>query len=136
MVMKKTNIGKVIFYSIVGIGILSIILVNVQELNKNKYVRKDYKITKGFVKSVNDIGVESKSFLSYYYFVESRRYERTIRVSREFENCCDDKNNKCCTSIFWVIYSTKKHDRSLINISLDLQDIENPEFPESIANFN
>lgn len=132
---RTKKYGRIIFYSAFAIIITVLIVLNVRDEKEREYVLKSYDKTIGEIKEVNSIGVERKTFLTYTYTVGYRKYERTVKVSSELQGCCDLQTNPCCLARYWVIYSKDKPEKSLINLSMDLQSESNPTFPKSLEYF-
>lgn len=133
---RKIKYARITVYAFFAIIIASIVIYTLNEIRIKKMVLNNYKTTIAYVEDVGVVGIESNVFLTYSYIVNNVKYERTIQAPYEFEDCCEPKTNKCCTAKYWVIYSINKPDKSLINLTIDLQGIKNPIFPESLDYFN
>lgn len=127
--------NRIIFYSISIIGIIIIILVNINYCLQSSEIIKNYKITTGKISSINEMGPGGGIHMEYVYYVKSVKYKNSIYVPYEFEDCCRPESNECCSSVFWVIYSPDNPKNSMIDVTIDIQDEVNPTFPESLENF-
>lgn len=51
-------------------------------------------------------------------------------------NACDDSIGKeCSKKRFWVIFATNDPSKSLINFEVDINEIEDPAFPNNLDDF-
>ncbi len=108
----------------------------VTTINKNKNaegIKNNYKITQGRITKYYPRGTEVQRRIIYFYFVADKEYNRRINVNSKFEICKDF--DKCKDRRYWVIYSPDNPKNSLINLDIEIQGIDNPEFPESLEGF-
>ncbi len=82
-----------------------------------KEIRKDYKIAQGKIINYWEFGVDETHYIEYEYVVEGKKYKRKINLSNEILDTFEENNprsyEKYC---FWVIYSPKNPQKSLINL--------------------
>jgi len=68
--------------------------------------------------------------IEYRYTVEGKRYSRKVDISLRLFRC--ESLDSCSQKRFWVVYSTRDPQKSLINLQLEIQNAEQPE-PSSIT---
>jgi hypothetical protein len=99
-----------------------------------KLIFEEYNTTKGWILDYDIIGDIRTKYLTYGYKVDSVYYERRVVCAQNYNECVE--YTWLCDHIrFWVIYSTKDPSKSLIDLTLEIQDLKNPEFPEKLNNF-
>lgn len=128
----KTNrrIYEIVFIVI----LLFLMLLTTISKNKNNAAIKDnYDVTQGKITSFYPRGTEVKNRIEYSYKVNNKEFYRYINVGYKLEICRDLK--KCQNKRYWVIYSPDNPANSLINLEIEIQEIENPEFPENLDDF-
>lgn len=96
-------------------------------------IKNDYQVSVGYiVKYYPKMNMRAR--IEYCYVADdSVSYYRTISVNYKFEICQDFE--KCKDKRYWVIYSSSNPKNSLINLNLEIQGIENPEFPKNLNDF-
>ena len=68
--------------------------------------------------------------IEYSYTVEGKRYSRKVDIPLELFRC--ETLASCAKKRFWVVYSTRDPQKSLINLQLEVRNTELPE-PSSIT---
>jgi hypothetical protein len=129
--------------NLIGLGILGgimilIILWNVYIKNDEKEIKGNYGITEGWIRYYDDgeKSVERRArSIEYSYQVNSKVYSRRINTDLKFRECNDGVIGKCASKRFWVIYSKKAPNRSLIDLNIEIQKSEELEFPKQINGF-
>ena len=108
-------------------------IISLYKKEKAEQIKNDYQVSIGhIVKYYSGVNVQNR--LKYCYVADdSVSYYRTIYVDYKFEICQDFE--KCKDKRYWVIYSSSNPKNSLINLNLEIQGIENPEFPKNLSDF-
>jgi len=116
--------------------IISLIVIAISALYKKQIaeqIKNDYKVSVGYIVKYRP-GVNVQSNIDYCYVADdSVSYYRTIDVDYKFKICQDFE--KCKDKRYWVIYSSSNPKNSLINLNIEIQGIENPEFPKNLNDF-
>jgi hypothetical protein len=99
------------------------------------YVKNDFLITKGKIVEYDEFGVGPNRYLTYSYNVDGKEFKRKINGPNASFDECRELNSKCEHKRFFVIYSPKHPERSLIDLTLEIQDFEKPEFPSTLIRF-
>ncbi len=97
-------------------------------------IKKNFQSTIGNFSFYYEQADGGRSKLNYYYYVNNKKYSRTIQCGNKF-SYCKSQLLECKSKRFWVIYSTNKPNRSLIDLTHEIQGIENPPFPKTLDNF-
>lgn len=97
-------------------------------------ILQHYDITKGQIVDYYIISVDITHYLEYKYNVDDIEYLRKINPVTHFDQC-ENNLNLCEDKLFWVIYDPDAPEKSLIDLTVEIQDIENPPFPETLDNF-
>jgi hypothetical protein len=98
-------------------------------------VLRDFKLTEGKITGYKVFGVGPNRYLTYEYEVNSKSYKREINEpKRKYDECFKDPT-LCENKRFIVIYSTKSPEKSLIDLTREIQGTKNPELPKSLKNF-
>lgn len=63
--------------------------------------------------------------IEYAYTVEGKRYSRKVDISVRFFRC--ESLDSCSKKRFWVVYSTRDPQKSMINFQLEVQHAKQPE---------
>lgn len=129
---KKTNI---VVISIISIVFLIIIIKNIKFIKDERIVLKNHKIGIGYINEYYEVGIESTRYVEYFFNVEEGLYNRTVQYSGDIDKCCIMPRKLCCNSQYWVIYFPDDPRKSLIDFTHEIQDIKNPQFPETLDNF-
>ncbi|RPH27707.1 MAG: hypothetical protein EHM93_19150 [Bacteroidales bacterium] len=103
--------------------------------NDKKIVLRNYKTSRGKIINYYRIGVEGVAYLEYEYFVPNKKYRREICPISNKYDFCDRNIERCKNKEFWVIYSRKYPSKSLINLTKEIQGLDNAEFPKTLDNF-
>lgn len=139
MIEVNDDKGEKITFLILWSSILVLIIwvIVYSEMSKRE-IKSDYGITEGWVVkySDNDKSVEgSGRTITYSYKVDSRTYTRATQTNLKILECSESISEDCARKRYWVIYSKKKHGKSLVNLKIEIQGIEKPKFPETIKDF-
>lgn len=121
----------------VGLLVCLFFIVRHQIINsKHKgYVKSHYSITTGRIVKYKSVGIYESIYLTYLYQIDNRIYYREINTDVDFPICINIDNEECKRKLFWVIYSPEHPQKSLINLSVEIQNISNPIFPKSLEHF-
>jgi hypothetical protein len=99
------------------------------------YIKHDYQITIGKIIEYEEFGIGPNRYLTYSYIVQGCEIRREIDSPRVIFKECMEPSKKCDEKRFFVIYSPQHPERNLIDLTLEIQDIVNPDFPSSLLNF-
>lgn len=99
-------------------------------------ILKNHGLTQGWIISYNnrsgsDLGTGWG--IEYAYTVNGKSFSRKTTTHVSFDACA--KAHTCKKKRFWVIYSNDDYSKSRINFSVDIQGLENPEFPKEGLSF-
>jgi hypothetical protein len=125
---------KILQVSFIVIFMILFVVHWINNLKEEKKVLLKNKTTVGWLKEYDDGGADfSAKSVTYSYEVLGKIFSREVNVTVGFKNCEDF--DKCKDKRFWVIYSPDSPEKSLINLEIEIQGIENPEFPETLDGF-
>lgn len=128
--LKRNEIIVIIFLLIIIAGYW------LYNNNDKRIVLKDYKYTIGKMVEYYRVGEEGVSYLQYEYAIKNTIYYRKICPTRNGEyDYCANNFEQCKDKKFWVIYSRKNPSKSLIDLTNEIQGVENPEKPKTVDNF-
>jgi hypothetical protein len=132
--LKKSNLNlfQFVFYSVLFI-FAGYKIANYY--SEKGYVKKNYFITEGKIVKYDEIGIEPKRYLTYSYFVDGKLFKREIYGPNKIYYECLDEISLCDKKRFFVIYSKKHPERSLIDLTVEIQDIDNRKFPNNLSKF-
>ncbi len=130
--MKNKKLNKILAFLFI---VLILIGFYLNDLRIKNNIVKDYYFTRGKILDYFIIGVESSRTLKYEYYLKDKKYIRKMTPTTSKYDYCDDNFEKCKGKEFWVICSKKNPSKSLIDLSTEIQGIENPELPENTNNF-
>jgi hypothetical protein len=109
-----------------------------RHIGRNEVI-ENFEATEGRIITYKDRGYSdagSGRTIGYSYVVKGITYHRNLYTGIKFEDCGNIEMKKSCKDRrFWVIYSKKDVTKSLINLKMEIQGINNPEFPRSIKDF-
>jgi hypothetical protein len=108
-----------------------------KEKYKKNILLGDYAITKGFIHDVGKIEFSGPYYIEYRYHVNNKEYIRSgaSKHASKYYPRCIRSPKECRTTQFWVIYLKDDPRKSLADFSLEIQDIENPQFLENLDKF-
>jgi hypothetical protein len=98
-------------------------------------VKNNYKLTIGKIVEYDEIGIEPKSFLTYSYTANGKLYKREICCPNKVYDGCAENIALCDKKRFVVLYSKSHPEKSLIDLTLEIQEVKNPKFPNSLSKF-
>lgn len=81
-----------------------------------------------------EVGSDRNAYVEYSYTVNGVKYSRRTGSTWRFPECYKNVYG-CRDKRFWVIYSKEDHSKSLINLEIEIQNIPNPKFPETLKDF-
>jgi hypothetical protein len=122
--------------------VLVFALVVIGTIVKTRYrrdVKSDHHITYGWIVEYIDSersSVEGKKrTIIYAYKAGAATFRRKVDTTLKFSECENVKDEECARKRFWVIYSKTDAGKSLINLKIELQEIDNPKFPDTLDGF-
>jgi hypothetical protein len=129
--LKKSRIN--IFQFIIYLAIFIFAGYKIVNYYSDKlYIKNDFLITKGKIVKCDEFGVGPNKYLTYSYIVEGKEFKREINGPNVTFDDCKEQNSKCEHKRFFVIYSPKHPERSLIDLTLEIQEVEDPKFPSTL----
>lgn len=132
--MKLNRNSKFFTESIlVGIAVLIVIAFTLLKYKKGNEIKENYKVTSGKIVRYFSGGVDLSRSIVYSYEINDKEHFREIIVNYRFEICNDF--SQCKDKRYWVIYSPKNPENSLINLEIEIQGVENPKFPDNLDDF-
>jgi len=125
---------KILQVSFIAVFMILFVAHWLNNLKEKKEVLHKNKTTVGWLTEYNDGGTDfSAKSVIYSYKVLGDTFLREVNVTVRFKICEDF--DKCRDKRYWVIYSPDNPENSLINLDVEIQGIENPEFPEILDDF-
>ena len=125
---------KILQISFITIFMILFIVHWVNNIKEKKEVRLKNETTIGWLIEYDDGGADfSAKSVIYSYEVLGEIYSREVNVTVGFKKC--ENFDECKDKRYWVIYSPDSPEKSLINLEIEIQGVENPEFPESLDGF-
>ncbi len=114
-----------------------------KSISERKSILGDFATTTGRITRYVDLDnsdLRSGRDITYEYNVDSILFERDIHTMSKLSKCKGLSYGKglpeeCKQKKFWVLYSKKDPSLSLINFSMEIQDVPNPKLPESEEGF-
>jgi hypothetical protein len=132
--LKKLKLN--VFEFIIYLALLIFIGYKFVDFYYDKYyVKHNYQITIGKIIEYEEFGIGPNRYLTYSYIVNGSEIRREIDSPRVIFKECLEPGKKCDEKRFFVIYSRKHPERSLIDLTFEIQGIVNPNFPSSLLNF-
>jgi len=131
----KNKIYKIVKAILIICVILYIIWKFYEYDNDKKTVLKNFEITTGRIVSYSIKGEYHNRTLTYIYKADNENYTRTMTPNVEFDSCYAENVFKCTNLKFIVIYSKNFPEKSLIDLSRQVQDMGILILPKTIKNF-
>ena len=130
---RKIRNSKYTEFILIIITLIVAAITTLYRKQNAEQIKNDYQVSIGhLVKYYPSVNMQAE--IEYCYVADdSVSYCRTIPVNYRFEICQDFE--KCKDKRYWVIYSSSNPKNSLINLNLEIQGIENPEFPQNLDDF-
>jgi len=100
---------------------------------RNEIVNGMHRFVFGQFMRVGSVGDGSSRFVEVSYNVDGKIYYRTTSSDYYFDLCMQNKS--CSNKKFWVMYLVKDPEKSLVDISKEIQNVENPQIPINFENF-
>jgi len=129
---RKFSRNDLIYIILFSVFLFGAIVYNYNEKEDRVLIKNNYSITKGRFVDYDKVGDTSTPYITYSYEVEGKLYKRQVYGDRKYEYCY---RNDCSNLLFWVIYSPANPEKSLIDLTTEIQGLENPPFPETLENF-
>lgn len=135
--MKRTKHWSIKIQYIFLYILVAIILYNLYNGYKERVlVQNNYAFTYGKIVYCSVGGDASSVRMIYEYKVDNVFYNKTIlRLKSKYEICCKDIRY-CSDKRFWVAYSMKKPNKSMINLFKEIQNEKEPKPPVNLDNFD
>ena len=128
--------SKYIEFILVIISLIILTIITLCRKQNAEQIKNDYQVSIGHIVKYHPTDPSDQGSIKYCYVADdSVLYYRTIYVTYKFENENCHNFEKCKDKQYWVIYSTSNPKNSLINLNLEIQGIENPEFPQKLDDF-
>lgn len=130
---RETRNSKYTEFILIIILLIVMSITTLYRKQNAEQIKNDYQVSIGhLVKYYPHVNMQAR--IEYCYVADdSVSYYRTIDVDYKFKICQDFE--KCKDKRYWVIYSSSNPKNSLINLNLEIQGIENPEFPKKLDDF-
>ena len=120
---------------------LVIILTIFNDQREKKYVHEilngDYEMVEANFVRAGQIGVDGMYFVKYSFKNEGNTYERiaTSRHAKTYYLQCTRSDEDCSSIKFWAIYLKDEPSKSLINLTYEIQNLNDPWRPTSFDFF-
>ena len=98
-------------------------------------INKEYNITVGKIVKYHIFGVGSNRHVTYEYHVNGISYTRLINGPKRHFDECDENIELCADKYFLVVYSIYYPNKSLIDFTKEVQNINNIRRPKSLVGF-
>lgn len=118
---RKDRIRNIIVFIL--FIIVTVYLLGRDYLNK-ELVLDNYSITEGHIVDFYMVGEFDTQYMVYEYTVDRITFSRKINPSKNLDSCYDNAE-KCGKAKFLVIYSKVDPSKSLINLSVISQGLDN-----------
>jgi hypothetical protein len=132
--LKRLKLNYIQFFIYLAILIFAMVKISSYYSDKS-VVLKDFMITEGKIIEYKVFGVGPNRYLTYEYIVDDRVYTREINGPNKRYDECSENHSLCENKKFIVIYSKNAPDKSLIDVTREIQEIRNPELPKTMRNF-
>lgn len=130
--MKVTRNYIDVFFALVFI--ITLIIVFTVRKNTREMILYDYEVSMGKIVNYMIYGIDRNHRLTFEYIVDGVKYSRKISPKRHFSSCYKDIRY-CSDKLFWIIYSPDNPKKSLINLKIEIQGMEDPPFPKNLDDF-
>ena len=129
-------IKKNLVSSLILLSVFIVIAYKTFEITMDRLVvLKEYSVTTGKIIDYNIFGDGPSIHLTYEYLVNGKTYTRLINGPKKHYDECENNLMACSVKRFLVIYSINYPNKSLINLTREVQDIENLVPPKSLRGF-
>jgi hypothetical protein len=127
---KEERIGPVI---LIGLVIIMFVLGYLDNRDKRK-IKNNFEKTLGILNKCEDASSTegNNTNIEYSFTVNSKVYSRTIHTNTKIKKCRD---TPCIGKKYWVIYQKGHPEKSLFNISFEIEGENSTSFPESLDDF-
>ncbi len=123
-------------FILVIISLIILTIITLCRKQNAEQIKNDYQVSIGHIVKYYPSDPSGRGTIEYCYVADdSVSYYRTIFAKSKFEKENCHNFEKCKDKRYWVIYSTSNPKNSLINLYLEIQGIENPEFPKKLDDF-
>ena len=133
----QTSRRMIAFAGLIGLALY--LLYNAfSEKWEAKEIKENHLITQGWITSYRNTrftDLLSKRKITYAYQVDEELFSRQVGSQLSFPEC-KPLGAACTNKRFWVIYAKDHPDRSLINLTVDIQKQSDPTFPEALDDFH
>lgn len=132
--LKWLKVNYIQFFIYLAIFIFALLKI-FDHYSEKSLVLKDFLITEGKIVEYKMFGVGPNRYLIYEYIVNGKTYAREINGPNKRYDECFENPSLYENRRFFVIYSKHSPDKSLIDITREIQGITNPELPKNMRNF-
>ena len=116
--------------------IFSIALVEIINYYTDKIaVSNDYLVTKGWIIEYKEFGIGPNIYVTYEYKVENKNFKREIDGPNKRYDKCKENILLFKKKRFKVIYSKRDPSKSLIDLTVEVQDSGKVTIPKTLKNF-
>ncbi|MCG8581568.1 MAG: hypothetical protein MI866_16705 [Bacteroidales bacterium] len=129
---RKFSKKDIIGVSVFAILILIAVFFAVDEKLVEQQIKMNYSVTKGSFVSYNESGGDRNAYVRYSITINDSVYFRKVMPKKYFGKC---QEKDCTGKRFWVIFLPSAPEKSLIDLTTEIQGEENPPFPSSLDNF-
>ncbi|MBN1462046.1 MAG: hypothetical protein JW922_00010 [Paludibacteraceae bacterium] len=123
--------------SIISFAIITLIVIvvfNYIRINNIKDLKRNYKVTVGYFYKYYEVADSGRPVVRYFYYVKGVRYYREVYTNNNYKYCRSISFD-CSNIRFWVLYSPEDPRKSLINLKMEIQGMEDPPFPKNLDDF-
>jgi hypothetical protein len=132
--LKKYNLNLIQFLIYLVIFIFAGFKI-ANYFSDKSYVTRDFLITEGKLLEYSEFGIGPNRYLTYSYIVNGKTFKREINGPIKNYDECAENISLCEKKRFFVIYSKKRPEKSLIDVTFEIQGIKDPLFPNDLSNF-
>jgi hypothetical protein len=128
---KKNNEKSFIAFIVL---IVLVVLIYSKRQNTIEFIRDHYNFAKGKITRAYILD-GGQVRMDYKYYIDGVKFMNTIAPnSTEYYDCYKDFEI-CDTVEFWVIYSNKDHQKSMIDLTESIKKGEDPKETRNLINF-
>lgn len=132
---QKISSNNLIGIILISIAFIVFIIKTFGILDNRNQVIAEYNKTVGVIKEYNIFGDGPSIHIKYEYNVSGKTYSRLVNGNITNNNSLSEGIDDYVGKKFLVIYSRKHPEKSLIDLSREIDKIQDIDIPKSLHNF-
>ena len=120
---------------LISITFILFVFLTIEKIDNRKQVANRYDKTIGTIVKYDIFGDGPNRHVIYEYTVNDKIYTRLINGPKKLYDECDEDISLCSQKKFLVLYSRKYPSKSLIDLTKEIDDINEVQIPNSLRNF-